>query len=248
MKHIITTFILLFASAAFGQKFEFDYHTDFPTILEQTKNSKHDYHYDKLLKRFQSNDTTMTDFEVLALLIGFTDNEHFKPYAYISTEREIYDLNGKGKFKESLAMSDSFLVHVPVSQQALIEKSYSHYKLDQLDSAQFYMTQFRRIMDAMGQSGDGLTPETGVFALGPADGQNFIKKYIVSDIGTMGSGRDKHGNFVDILEAVWEDEETGEPQKRNIYFQIQHATNTMFSDMNFDKPAKKNKKKKSKKE
>jgi len=66
----------------------------------------------------------------------------------------------------------------------------------------------------------------------------------------MGSGSDKNGNFVDILEMKWTDD-SGEQQTRNLYFQIQHATNTMFGDMNLDslpsKKAKSKKKKKSKK-
>ena len=143
-------------------------------------------------------------------------------------------------------MCDSFLVNVPVSQQALIEKSYSYHKLGHADSAQYYMWQFRRIMKAMAQSGDGLTPETAFFSLGPADGQNFIIKYLSSDIGSMGSGSDKYGNSVDILETTWKDKESGEQKSRVLYFQIEHASKTMFEDLNFENPDQKEKKKKRK--
>lgn len=245
MRQILPLLILLASFTAFGQEFEFDYHSNYDKILKQTNDSKNNLHYDKLLKRFQNNDTTLTDFEVLALLIGFTDDEHFKPYSYLSIERDIYSLNGGGKFEEALAKCDSFLMHVPLSQQAIIEKSYACHKLGQADSARHYMTQFGRIMDAMARSGDGLTAETAYFSLGPVDGQNFIQKYTASGIGTMGSGSDKHGNFVDILEATWEDEESGEKKSRMLYFQIQHATSTMFGDL--DKKSKKKKKKEKKK-
>jgi len=118
------------------------------------------------------------------------------------------------------------------------------------DEADKYSWMFHKIMSAMYHSGDGITPETAHFSLGPADGQNFIHKFIRADIGTMGSGSDKNGNFVDILEMKWTDD-SGEQQTRNLYFQIQHATNTMFGDMNLDslpsKKAKSKKKKKSKK-
>ena len=132
-------------------------------------------------------------------------------------------------------MSDSFLLYVPVSQQALIEKSYSHYKLGQNDSAAFYSWKFKRIMNAMAQSGDGLTPETATFSLGPTDGQNFIRKYLKSKTGTMGSGRDKNGNFVDILEIVMKDKETGIETRQNLYFQIEHAVKKMFSEDDLNK-------------
>ena len=82
----------------------------------------------------------------------------------------------------------------------------------------------------MNFSGDGKTAETATFALGPADGQDFIYKFVGSriggaKIGTMGSGRDDSGNFLDILEVVLKDGTS--PYK--LYFIIQHATDKMFS-------------------
>lgn len=248
MKQILTLLFLTVSLTTYGQEFEFDYHKDYEKILSQTNDTSSNLNYYKLLKRFKDNDTILTDFEVLALLIGFTDNEHFKPYSYLTTEREIYSLNGDGKYEKALAMCDSFLVRVPVSQQALIEKSYSYHKLGQADSAQYYMWKFSRIMDAMAQSGDGFTPETAFFSLGPADGQNFIRKYLSSTIGTMGSGRDKHGNFVDILEVTWKDKESGEQQSKSLYFQIEHASKTMFGDLDLEKLKQDTNKDKDKKE
>ncbi|MCF8298699.1 MAG: DUF4919 domain-containing protein [Saprospiraceae bacterium] len=247
MRQLLTALILTVSLTSQGQEFEFNYHRDFNKILEQTNDSSSTLHYNKLLTRFQSNDTSLTDYEVLSLLIGFTDNEHFKPYSYLSTERKIYSLNGNGNYKEALSMCDSFLLYVPLSQQALIEKSYSFYKLEQPDSSDFYLWKFKKIMEAMGQSGNGITAETAFFALGPADGQNFIRKYLASDIGKMGSGRDKNGNFVDILEMVWEDKETGDKQSRNLYFQIEHASKTMFGNLDFKKLDKNKKRKRKKK-
>jgi hypothetical protein len=246
MKQLLTALLLTVSLTSFGQEFEFDYHTDYEKILIQTNDTSSNLHYDQLLLRFQDKDTTLTDFEVLALLIGFTDNEYFKPYSYMTTEREIYALNVKGQYEDALSMCDSFLVYVPVSQQAIIEKSFSFHKLGQSDSALYYMWQFRRIIDAMAQSGDGLSPETAFFSLGPAGGQNFIRKYLSSDIGIMGSGRDKYGNFVDILEATWKEEGNGEQQSRRLYFQIEHASKTMFGGMDFEDLDKKEKKKKKK--
>lgn len=41
----------------------------------------------------------------------------------------------------------------------------------------------------------------------------------------MGSGRDKNGNFLDMLEAIYKDSTS-----EKLYFIIQHATNKMFSE------------------
>ena len=149
---------------AFGQT-TFNYQKDFKTILEKTKDPNNNLAYDKLLNRFTSNDTTMTDFEVLALLIGYTAKPEFKPYQYLMTEGKIYNLNGEGKFQEALDTANIFLKTHPLSEKALFEKSYSFYKLGQNDSSAFYSYEGRRIFEAMNFSGNGKSPETPIFSL-----------------------------------------------------------------------------------
>ncbi|HCZ35138.1 MAG TPA: hypothetical protein DHV26_04350 [Cytophagales bacterium] len=247
MSKLIRLIILsLFVGQTRAQE-AFNYTRDFTKILEQTNDPSSDLYFDKLLKRFRLNDNNLTDKETLSLLIGFTDDPHFKPYHYLTVERSIYSLNAQGKFKEALQLADSLLVTVPLSQQAIIEKSYSHYKLDQTDSSDFYMWKFKRIMRTMASTGDGLSPESAIFALGPADGQNFIYKYLASDIGTMGSGRDKNGNFIDILTALIKDEKTGETKSQTMYFHVQHAVKKMFDPGELEDAMKKKKKNKKEK-
>jgi hypothetical protein len=223
----------------------FSYNDDFKKILAQTKDENDNLFYDKLLKRYLVNDTTLTDFEVLALLIGFTDKPAFKPYADLRIERKIYDINENEKFKEALDSATLFLQTHPFSVKVLFEKSYSFHKLGQEDSAAVYTFRAYKIFQAMYFSGNGTTLDRPTFALGPADGQDYIRKYIRLKIGTMGSTRDKNGNFIDVLEAVSED---GSASVK-LYFIIQHATNKMFSEgelkamENVDKKKKKKKKK-----
>ena len=214
--------LLISGQIAIGQT-SFNYKDDFKKVLAKTKDQNDNLSFDKLLKRFTSNDTTMTNFEVLALLIGFTDKPEFKPYADLDKEREIYKLNGEGKFQEAIDSASKFLEKHPVNQQAIIEISYSYHKLENKDSSDLYMYQFRRIMKAMDFSGDG--KKIPIFALGPADGQNYIRKYLSAKTGSMGSGSDKNGNFLDILEAKYKD---GFSESLN--FIIQHATDKMFTE------------------
>jgi len=239
--------LTLFVGQIHAQESSFNYTRDFVKILEQTNNQSSDLYIDKLLKRFKSNDNRLTDREILSLLIGFTDDPYFKPYHYLTVERRIYTLNLKGKFNDALQLADSLLVTVPLSQQSIIEKSYSYYKLGQADSSDFYMWKFKRIMTTMASTGDGLSPESAIFSLGPADGQNFIRKYLASDIGTMGSGQDKNGNFLDILTAMTTDEKTRKIKGQTMYFHVQHAVKKMFDPEELAdtmKNTKKNKKQK----
>lgn len=216
-------FLLVMAGQIASGQATFSYKDDFKKVLARTKDQADDLSYDKLLKRFSVNDTVLTDFEVLALLIGFTDKPDYKPYDDLLTEREIYKLNDEQKYKEALVLASEFLKNHPLSVKALYEKSYALHKLDQQDSATFYLYRGQRIFKAMYFSGDGKTKETPTFALGPADGQDYIYKFAGGDIGTMGSGRDKSGNFLDILEAKFED-----GKSVTLYFIIQHATDKMF--------------------
>ena len=222
--------MLLTWQVTFGQT-SFNYKDDFKKVLAKTMDQNDNLSYDKLLKRFTINDTTLTDFEVLALLIGFTNKPEFKPYMDLDIERKIYDINGEGKFKVALDRSNFFLKNHPFSVKVLFEKAYSFHKLKKEDSAAFYSYKGRKIFKAMNFSGNGKSSETPTFALGPADGQDYIYKFIGSKtggakIGKMGSSRDRDGNFLDILEVVPEDNSPS----YNLYFIIQHATDKMFSE------------------
>ncbi len=214
--------LMIVSKISFGQE-TFNYQSDFKNILAKTKDKDDNLSYDKLLKRFKVNDTTLTHYEVLALLIGFTDKPDYKPYDDLTKEREVYKLNGEGKFTEGLELANKFLATHPLSVSVLIEKSYSFSKLGSKDSAQFYLYQGRRIFEAMYFSGNGTKKETPTFALGPADGQDYITKFVGEKIGSMGSGSDNNGNFLDILEVKFEDGESIQ-----LYFVIQHAVKKMF--------------------
>jgi hypothetical protein len=223
MKGLLTIILLTSTMTVFGQT-TFSYKDDFKNVLAKTKDANDNLSYDKLLKRFAVNDTTLTDFEILALLIGFTDKPEFKPYQDLDTEREIYGINGDGKFKEGLDKASTFLRTHPFSVKVLFEKAYSFHKLGQEDSAAFYAYKGQKIFSAMWFSGNGKTKATPTFALGPADGQDYIHKFVGADIGIMGSDKDANGNYLDMLEAKFEDGTTV-----TLYFIIQHATDKLFS-------------------
>lgn len=218
-----TLLLLLFALAALptvGQEFTFTYHADYPKLLARTQAKTDKLYYPKQLKRFVQNDSTLTDFEVLALLIGFTADKNYRAYPDLEVERSLYKLNDQGKFREAASKGRSFNKTHPLNQMTLIELSFAYHQLHMPDSSAFFGRQFHRIMDAMALSGSGLHPDSALFSLTPIDGQNFIRKYLGAEIGSMGSGTDAHGNFLDILEYVSEEDGARLP----LYFNIQHAS------------------------
>lgn len=219
LKFSFLILLLLFTGTVQAQ--HFNYHTDYRKVLEQTRNKTDSLYYDNLRQRFLVNDSTMTVYEVLALMIGYTGQPAYRPYEQQRTENRIYKLNNEGQFGEVIRICDSFLAKHPLNQQAIIEKAYAFHKTDQPDSSRFYKEQFGRIMAAMDWSGEGKTPETAMFAIGPADGQNFIRKYYRGNIGITGSDRDEHGNLCDVLEMKFEQD--GEEKSTILYFVIEHA-------------------------
>jgi len=225
MKLQFLTLCLLIAGLTSKAQTIFSYKDDFKKILEKSKDTSDGLCYARLLTRFEKNDTTLTDFEVLALMIGFTAKPEYKPYKDLEEERAIYKLNGDDKYDDALTKANMFLVIHPLSVKALYEKSYALHKLNQEDSAAFYGYQGRRIFKAMYFSGKGTKKETPTFALGPADGQDYIYKFVGADIGTMGDGKDNEGNFLDILEV-----KLGDGKSMPLYFIIQHAVEKMFVD------------------
>jgi hypothetical protein len=223
MKQLLIVLSCIAACLLYGQN-TFSYTTDFDTILKRTKISTDQLYYEKLLPRFQKNDTSLTDFEVLALMIGFTDKPDYKPYQDINTEREIYVYNDDRKYTLALSFARNFLQTHPLNVKVLYEVSYSFNQLNQKDSANYYLYRARKILKAMQFSGSGTTAQSPIFALGPSDGQTYILKHLGAKIGTMGSGTDEHGNFLDMLEAEFD----ANQEAVTYYFIIQHATAKMF--------------------
>lgn len=224
MKQILSIILLLFSMLVNGQS-SFNYQQDFEKILSRTKDDSDVLSFANLLSRFSKNDSTLTNFDVLALLIGYTHKPEYRPYQTMDIEKRIYKLNDERKFKEAISLADSFLITHPVNQKAINEKAYAYQNINESDSFQFYTSQYLRIINAMAFSGDGKTLQTAIFSLGPTDGQTFITRILGAKIGIMGSARDKAKNYIDVLQAQYKD-----GRSETFYFVIQHAVKKMFSN------------------
>lgn len=223
MKQTILTFIsMLIFCSLFGQE-GFDYHKDFKRFLERSKDSLSSYYYPNLLDRFNKNDSTLADLDIIALQIGFTNNPNYKPYQTIDMEREIKNLINQKKYKDVLVICNELLKTNPVNFTALMEIGFAYMKL-QNDSALLYKAKFMSILNSVMSSGNG-TIDKPFFVLSPIDGQTLITHIFGGSIGMMGSGADPNGYFVDILEMKNEGKEPV-----TLHFNINHATEKMFSE------------------
>ena len=219
---ILSIIILVSTVASYGQNFS--YHKDYERILQRTKQETDSLYYPTLLSSFLKNDSSLSVYKMLCLMIGYTGRKNFDPYHDLESEKLIYKLNDSVRYNEVIKVCDTFLKTHPLNQQAIIEKSYAFHKLDQFDSSKYYKEQFGRIMAAMDWSADGRSPDHAMFAIGPNDGKNFIDKYYRADLGRSGSDEDSHGNFCDMLEMKIK--RNGKEQSVVFFFVIQHAVNT----------------------
>lgn len=121
---IFLSFIPLFI---FGQE-NFNYKRDFENILKETKNKNSEFYSENLMERYTKTDTTLTDKQMLSLLISFTDNKIYKPYKDIGFGRNLYQLNEKEKFDEVIKSGNEFLATHPFDLKTLYEVSYAYHK------------------------------------------------------------------------------------------------------------------------
>lgn len=222
MRHILSAILILLCNCAFAQDASpapvaFNYQRDFRMILDKTKDKGSDLYYQKLLIRFLNNDSSLTRAETLALMIGFTEQRNYKPYKNLTVEQEIFDLNEEGDYEEALSMSKTYLQKNPLSLRILKERSYSYHQLRKRDSAEYFMNQVEKIMNAMIYSGKGKTPETAIFSLGLIDGEHFINNVGMTPANKTTSSP-KSKVLMYIVDAM-----NDEGVHINYYFNIQHA-------------------------
>jgi len=202
----------------------FNYEKDYPAILKRTQTKGDSLNYVSLLPKFLKNDPTLSVYETLCLMIGYSGLPGYKPFNDVKTERWLIRLNDSARYETVLKVCDTFLKRQPLNQAAIIEKAYAFYKLNKNDSAAFYKEQFARIMATMDWSNDGRTPGTAMFALGPDDGKNFADKYYHAEVGKTGTVLNDQGNYCSSVETLFKRD--GKQKSTVFYFVLQHALNT----------------------
>jgi len=216
-----------FTSLTFSQStphLDFNYQRDFNRFLEYTKDNESDLYYNKLLYKFLTNDSTLSSEDALVLMIGYTDKPDFKPLDDLLKEKEICNLVTNSNYTIAIQLAKKFLAKHPLNLMALQQITIAYNSLNMKDSANHYMKQHMKIMDAMIYSGSGKTPETPIYALNLADGEYFTKN-IGYDITKKETNWNKKGDFIEIIQATNQKLATKE-----LYFVIQHAKAKVDND------------------
>lgn len=211
----------------------FDYHRDFEYYLSESTKSKSRYSFKTLLKRFQNEDKSIKENEIIAMMIGFTNNKNYHPYKNADIEREIMGFVNDKDYKKSLKQSTQLLKTNPLNFTALMEEGFSLWKIKD-DKSYFPSVKSRIVVDAVLWSGTG-SYSNPYFILSPIDGQTIIKYIFGGSIDTMGSGDDSNGYFLDMLDMKKKGNE-----KTTLHFNIDHAMNNSEFKKQIDKALDKN--------
>lgn len=198
----------------------FVYATDFNKIRDSTKNDTCDISYKKLLSRFLNTDKTLTDREALALMIGFTVNPNYKPLEDLKIETEIFDSVKAENYEKTIQICKKFLATHPLNMRALHAITISYNKLNNTDTADYYMWLHNKLMYAMIHSAKGYTIEDPIFSLEIRDGEYYIEN--IDYILNKKTVDKKKGQYFEIIDAY-----DLNAQYRKVYFAIQHAKNAV---------------------
>lgn len=206
--------------------FSFKYSRDYDRVAGHSAKADSKLNFEKLATRFEKADTSLTDYNTLALLIGYTQKADYQPEMFSFAEGKLFSLNAEGEFEKANILASDLLNKYPYSSVALIEKAYACKQLGIEDSIAYYGLRFRKIMQAMIYSGDGETPETAIFALSINDARNFVRKVLRAEVGLTGELKNENGDYVLAIEAIFEKETEAkmttineqETPERNMYF------------------------------
>lgn len=163
----------------------------------------------------------MTDKEILALQIGFSQKDAYRPYEDVDLERAFIRSTYRTETDTAVWYGTEYLKRNPLSLAANFALWKAYEKRNQNVIADRYKFRFNRLVESILSTGNGT--KKPYFVLSPFDGQILIEEYWKAEIGIMGSAADKKDNFLDMLEIIYSDGTSW-----TLFFSIQHAVNRMW--------------------
>lgn len=235
MRTVFTVLLCIVCVSVFAQP-AFDYKRDFKPFMEQSQDRQSPLYYQKLLIRFLDRDTSLSNMEMMALMIGYTEDSHYKPFEDMEPEKEIFDMNEEGAYDEVITKSRKYLQTHPLSLRVNKEISYAYHQKQNEDSATYYMDLVEKIMNAMIYSGTGKKPNSPIFSLGLADGEYFIPNVGLKILDKDTDWNDNN-HFLEVIKAS----KSGDDEII-YYFVIEHAKQKIDDDKVNESGSKKKKK------
>jgi hypothetical protein len=160
MKEITLLLALLIYTSIFSQN-----PVDYDLIDKNTKNSKSEYYYPELMKKFQKGDTTLTLEQKRHLYYGYTFQENFKKFKFnglLDSISKYEELNTDASLLKALKFREEILSRNPFEAGIIDGKIAIYKKLGDHKEFMKGIHQITLIFDSIMSSGDGLTKENAI--------------------------------------------------------------------------------------
>jgi len=172
----------------------------------------------ELIKRFTKNDSTLSNKEILSLLIEFSKTDSYQPFELMVDEKIILrEINEKNDLKSAKIKSKLLIENQPYN--LIANMGINLYEQIENNKNEYYSnSKYEKLINAILFSGNG-SLEKPFFILSPLDKEIILrlviphKSYNRKDIGIDDS------NTFDVIEI----ESKG--SKRNYYFNVKHMFN-----------------------
>jgi len=173
MKIIFVTLMTMFALNLYSQKIG---SIDFDEIKQLTQDSLSESYYPKLIERFMSFDTTLTENDFNLLYYGniFTDN--YDPYGTSENERKFLELYNKQDYSNAIPLGLQVLNENPINTTILFKMLVIYYQLSDMENQTKYAMLYYGILKEIYSSGDGSTCETAMVVINVSDEYEIISE------------------------------------------------------------------------
>ncbi|MEN8119936.1 MAG: DUF4919 domain-containing protein [Bacteroidota bacterium] len=141
---------------------------DFKEIKTEVLAKNSNFNFEKLIKRYQANDTTLDIIDYKYLYYGYTFTDTYEPYARNSEqEKKVNKLLAKQNptttdYKNILKITSSVLKQNPFDLDMIWITHLSYSKLRKESEAKKWLYKFDKIIETIFKSGDGLSIETAM--------------------------------------------------------------------------------------
>ena len=205
--YLLTILFLITAGAGYGQQVS---NVNFDAIKTDISDTKSNFYYPLLLKRFQAADTTLTAVERTHLYYGQIFTDTYSPYGSIT--KDFNDLCKAKNYKKAISVGEKALVKQPLDAKLIFRLLVCYYKSGDRAMAASYATRYHILLGAIIASGDGKSRETAYVVANVADEYD-----VLASLG-LSSSRQALVGHTDVLTVTVDD--GADKSEREVYFDV----------------------------
>jgi len=169
MKTLRTSIIALLTLISFNISAQMVGEIDFDNIKALTQDSLSETYYPKLINRFMSYDTTLTEYEYKLLYYGNVFTDAYNPYATSDAENEFLELYNKQEYTKAIPLGMKVLEENPINTTVLFKMLVIYNQLaDEINEERFAMLYYG-LLTQVYYSGDGKTCESAMVVIRVTD-------------------------------------------------------------------------------